>query len=73
MIDERLLRRLDWLLTAVTVWLLLSLVLASFALLVLDTAIGLLALATVVFVSVVTVLSFLRSSGTSTDIEVSVR
>jgi hypothetical protein len=72
MVDERLLRRFDWLLTALTVWLLLSLVLAGFALMVLDTAIGLLALATVVLVSVVTVLTYLRSSGTP-DVEVSVR
>jgi membrane-bound ClpP family serine protease len=72
MVDERLLRRLDWLLTALTVWLLLSLVLAGFALMVLDTAIGLLALTTVVLVSVVTGLSYLRSSGTP-DVEVSVR
>ena len=72
MVDDRLLRRLDWLLTALTVWLLLSLVLAGFALMVLDTAIGLLALTTVVLVSVVTGLSYLRSSGTP-DVEVSVR
>jgi hypothetical protein len=72
MVDERLLRRLDWLLTALTVWLLLSLVLAGFALMALDTAIGLLALTTVVLVSVVTGLSYLRSSGTP-DVEVSVR
>ena len=71
--DDRLLRRLDWLLTALTVWLLLSLVLASFALMVLDTAVGLLALATVVLVSAITVLSYLRSTGTSPDFEVSVR
>ena len=73
MVDDRLLRRLDWLLTALTVWLLLSLVLASFALMTLDTAVGLLALTTVVLVSVVTVLSYLRSNGTSPDVEVSVR
>ena len=73
MVDDRLLRRLDWLLTALTVWLLLSLVLASFALMTLDTAVGLLALTTVVLDSVVTVLSYLRSNGTSPDVEVSVR
>jgi hypothetical protein len=73
MVDDRLLRRLDWLLTALTVWLLLSLVLASFALMALDTAVGLLALTTVVLVSVVTVLSYLRSSDASPDVEVSLR
>jgi hypothetical protein len=73
MVGDRLLRRLDWLLTALTVWLLLSLVLASFALMALDTAVGLLALTTVVLVSVLTVLSYLRSNGTSPDAEVSPR
>jgi hypothetical protein len=72
-VGDRLLRRLDWLLTALTVWLLLSLVLASFALMALDTAVGLLALTTVVLVSVLTVLSYLRSNGTSPDAEVSPR
>jgi len=73
MVDDRLLRRLDWLLTALTVWLLLSLVLASFALMALDTAVGLLALTTVVLVSVLAVLSYLRSNGTTPDAEVSPR
>ena len=55
-----------------TVWLLLSLDLASLALMALDTAIGLVALGTIALVTVVTVLSFLRSSDTP-DVRVTVR
>lgn len=67
MVDERLLQRLDWLVIAATLWFLLTLVLASFAIMALNLAIGLLALTTVVLTSVVTVLSYRRASGTGTE------
>ena len=73
MVDERLLRRLDWLVTAATLWFLLTLVLASFAIMAVDLAVGLLALATVVSTSVVTVYSYLRSTGSMPDVRVEVR
>lgn len=73
MVDNRLLRRLDFLLAMCAGWFVLSLVVASYALLLFDTAIGLLALATVVLTVVVGGLSYLRSAGVPPDVQPEVR
>ena len=67
MVDDRLLLRIDWLLALLAVWLLLVLVLGSFALMAVDVAVGVAALAAVVLTAVVTVLSVLRSGGEAPD------
>ena len=61
MTDPALLRRLDAIVVVVAVWLLLTLVLGSFALMLVDVAVGVLALGTVVLFAVVAALSYLRA------------
>lgn len=73
MTDERLLRRVDLLLAMVAGWFVLTLVVASFALMVVDLAIGLLALTTVVLFIGVATLSYVRSSASLSDRHVDVR
>ncbi|WP_435320449.1 hypothetical protein [Haloarchaeobius sp. TZWSO28] len=73
MIDDRLLRRLDWLLAALSVWLALTLVLGSFALMTVNLGIGIAALATIVLVGTIAVMSYLRSAAPDTDLGVEVR
>ncbi|MGM0590957.1 MAG: hypothetical protein ACQETI_04890 [Halobacteriota archaeon] len=72
MVDERILHRVDLLLVMLAVWLLLGLVVASFALMVVNVAVGLLALVTVVSTALVTALS-LRSSESTPEARVSLR
>lgn len=67
MVDERLLRRLDVLLALLAGWFVLSLVVASFALMLFDVAVGVLALGTVVRTVVVGGRSYLRSARTPPD------
>ncbi|WP_267643806.1 hypothetical protein [Haloarchaeobius amylolyticus] len=73
MVDDRLLRRLDWLLAVLSVWLGLTLVLGSFALMTVNLGIGIAALATVVLTVTVAVLSYLRSSGIEAEAVVEAR
>ena len=73
MTDERLLRRIDLFLLVTAGWFLLTLVVASFALMLFDVAIGLTALGTVVLVIVVGTLSYLRSSGVDPELRVEIR
>ncbi|MFC7202936.1 hypothetical protein ACFQJC_05380 [Haloferax namakaokahaiae] len=73
MVDERLLRRIDVLLALVAGWFVLSLVVACFALMVFDLALGMVALATVVLTLVVGGLSYARSTGIDPDVRVEVR
>jgi hypothetical protein len=68
MVDERLLRRFDVLLALLAGWFALSLVVASFALMLFDVAVGVLALGTVV----VGGLSYLRPVRTPSDTRVEV-
>jgi uncharacterized protein (DUF58 family) len=70
MVDDRLLQRADWLLTALSLWLALSLVLGAFAIMTVNLGIGLAALATVVLVFLVGVRSFARSTDTTLDVVV---
>jgi hypothetical protein len=73
MIDERLLRRIDLFLLVTAGWFVLTLVVASFALMLFDVAIGLTALGTVVLVIVVGTLSYLRSTGADPELRVEIR
>ncbi|WP_255198330.1 hypothetical protein [Halorarius litoreus] len=68
MVDDRLLRRFDWLLAAVSLWFALTLVLGAFAIMAVDPGVGLAALVTVVLVLVVGVLTFARSTGQGLDV-----
>ncbi|WP_254764259.1 hypothetical protein [Natrinema marinum] len=62
MVDPRLLRRIDILLALLALWIVLTLVLGSFVLMAFDTVTGVLALATVVLVVVISAYSYLRYS-----------
>jgi hypothetical protein len=73
MTDERLLRRIDLFLLVTAGWFLLTLVVASFALMLFDVGVGLAALGTVVLVTVVGTLSYLRSSGVDPELRVEIR
>jgi hypothetical protein len=73
MTDERLLRRIDLFLLVTAGWFVLTLVVASFALMLFDVAIGLTALGTVVLVIVVGTLSYLRSTGIDPELRVEIR
>jgi hypothetical protein len=73
MVDERVLRRIDVLVAVVTGWVVLSLVVASFALMLVDVGVGLAALATVVLTAVVGAFSYARSVGADTELRVEVR
>ncbi|WP_276259943.1 hypothetical protein [Haloglomus litoreum] len=73
MLDDRLYRRIDLFLLLVGGWFVLSLVVASLALMAVDTALGLTALVTVVLVGVVGTLSYLRTTGADPDIRFEVR
>jgi hypothetical protein len=73
MVDERLLRRIDWFLLVVAGWFLLSLVVASFALMLFDVGVGLAALGTVVLVAAVGTLSYARTTGHDAELRVEIR
>jgi hypothetical protein len=73
MVDERLVRRIDWFLLVVAGWFLLSLVVASFALMLFDVGVGLAALGTVVLVAAVGTLSYARTAGHDAERRVEIR
>jgi hypothetical protein len=73
MVDERLIRRIDWFLLVVAGWFLLSLVVASFALMLFDVGVGLAALGTVVVVAAVGTLSYARTAGHDAELRVEIR
>lgn len=73
MMDAQLRRRIDLFLLLAGGWFLLSLVVASLALMAVDTGLGLTALVTVVLVSVVGTLSYLRTTDTDPDLRVEIR
>ncbi|WP_152041696.1 hypothetical protein [Salinigranum salinum] len=73
MVDEHLIRRIDWFLLVVAGWFLLSLVVASFALMLFDVGVGLAALGTVVLVAAVGTLSYARTAGHDAALRVEIR
>jgi hypothetical protein len=73
MTDERRLRRIDPFLLVTAGRFLLSRVVASFALLLVDVAVGLFSLATVGLVAVVGTLSYVRTTGANPDVRVEIR
>jgi hypothetical protein len=73
MVDERLLRRIDWFLLVVAGWFLLSLVVASFALMLFDVGVGLAALGTVVLVAAVGARLYARTAGHDAALRVEIR